>query len=456
MNLVAGADTRRALLTTGDRPALLDPSGRSRTGAELVERVDALAGGLVGPALGGRVGLWYRNSIEAVEAFLAVEWLGATRVPVDPGAAPDEAVATFAAAGVDVVLTDSAHAGLVPDSLVHDRGSPLRGTPCWPAHEVPAGRPLVLYSRMVRDGELLAVPISYGNWAEIMRVNVALYRDGHYGPPIAGDDVYLTVQQLMHGTGLLGTFPFLLLGLPQVIVEKFAADALPDIIGRFGVTSTMLVSAMLPPLRAAYGGVPTPLRRVVYGGAPLPADDLLGAVRAFGPVLVQVYGRLEGGWPISLLSTADHAAISAGDRDLRTSCGRPIDAVRVRVRDGELSVRTPMASAEYTNPDGWCALGDLARLDERGYLHHLGRVDGMINNGYHVYPAEVEHALRRLPGVADARVVGEPDPRRGQAVVAYVVSTGDAGTPAQIRDALRQRLAAYKVPERVEVVAALP
>ncbi|MFC7547987.1 class I adenylate-forming enzyme family protein [Plantactinospora sp. GCM10030261] len=465
--VVAGAGHRAALLAAGDRPVLIDPDGRRRSGLDLAERVDRLTGALSVSGLAGRrIGLWYRNSVAAVEAFLAVEWLGGTRVPVDPGAPAAEARAVFEAADVDLVLADAEHATLLPGAVTHDDEQPLGGVAYWPAVPVDPRRALLLYPRQVLDGQLLAVPISYANWAETMRVNLALYRGGRYGPPVDQDDVFLTVQQLMHGTGMLGTFPFLLLGLPQVVLGRFDPAAALDAMDRFGVTSTMLVSGMLPPLTSAAGsgngasGRGTSLRRVLYGGAPLPAATVRAALDSFGPVLVQVYGRLEGGWPISVLGTDAHARILAGDDALVTSCGRPVDEVRTRVDPdtGELSVRTPMAVHEYTDHDGWCSLGDVVSRDDNGYLFHRGRLDGMINNGYHVYPGEVEQALRQLPEVADARVVGEPDPRRGQRVVAYVMprAGGDDALATRLRAQLRQRLAGYKVPERIDIVTTFP
>ena len=126
-----------------------------------------------------------------------------------------------------------------------------------------------------------------------------------------------------------------------------------------------------------------------------------------------------------------------------------------------------MVVADWADPDGWCGLGDLARLDEDGYLYLGGRLDGMINTGsYHVYPREVEEALAALPQVRAALVRGEADPAWGQAVTAYVVSVGAADAEADpqadpqaeaeaIRAALRNRLAAYKIPKRVILVSRL-
>jgi len=464
--MLSAAPMRSRLLDTGEQPLLLDLDGRRRGGRELIERVDRLAGALQREGLAGqRVGVWFQNSIAAVEAYLAIEWVGATRVVVDPGAAAAEAQTIFAAAGARGVLADRAHAeqlsGLV---LVHEDEQPLADRALQPLEQVPAERPLHLYPRAVQGGELFAIPISYGNWAAIIELNCALYRSGRYGGPWEErSEVILTTQQLLHGTGLLGSFPFLSMGAAQVLMREFEPQRAPEICERFAVTSTGMTSGMLSRLIDVIGDARTPsLRRLIYGGGHLPPAQLRRAVETLGPVLVQIYGRLEGGWPLSILDQRDHAEILAGDERRASSCGRPVggpvelELRPVRDRDagiGEISTRSPMVVADYADPDGWCALGDLAHLDDDGYLHLDGRLDDMVNTGYHVYPAEIEEALLALPGVQAARVVGEPDIKRGQILAAYVVGQLDADA---LSDRLRQRLAAYKVPRRFHLVNELP
>jgi len=117
-----------------------------------------------------------------------------------------------------------------------------------------------------------------------------------------------------------------------------------------------------------------------------------------------------------------------------------------------------MVVTDWADPDGWCGLGDLARLDDDGYLYLGPRLDGMINTGsYHVYPQEVQDAITALPQVQAALVRGEQDPTWGQAVTAYVVPA--PGAPEElahlIREALKYRLAPYKIPKRVIAVARL-
>lgn len=468
---IAGAASRAALRAAGERVLLVEADGPSRTGRELEARVQALARALVDRGLAGRrIGLWYWNSAAGVEAHLAVEWVAAIRVPVDPGAPAAEAQAVFAAAEVEAVLVDGAHQQLA-GALLHDEEESLAAPGSLEAMPVPPDRTALLYPRMAAAGGLLAVPISYANWAANIRLNTSLYRSGAYGPGFGDDERFLTAQQLPHGTGILGSFPFLHMGLPQVLLRRFDADAFVDAALRHRATATFFVPGMVTRLadaleRSGRTAVP-PLRRLLYGGAPIALDDLVRAVERIGSVLVQVYGRFEGGWPLAVLGVDDHARIAAGDTALAASCGRPVDGIEFRVRSvpgqppgrGELSIRGATVVAEYADPDGWCALGDVAWLDEAGYLYLGGRLDGMINTGsYHVYPREVEEAIAAVPGVRGALVRGEPDPTWGEAVTAYVIPEDPASgeqLTERIRRALEARLARYKLPKRLHLVGSL-
>jgi acyl-CoA synthetase (AMP-forming)/AMP-acid ligase II len=469
--VVAGGELRAALLKAGERRLIIDSAGGFRTGRELLERVERLAGLLLARGLAHRrIGLWFWNSLAAVEAFMAVEWVGGTRVPVDPGAAGEEARAVFAAAGVDAVLCDGEHVGAIEGALLHEDGTVLPEARVWPELAVEGSRPLLIYPRSVAEGQLLAVPISYANWAATMALNLRLYRTGGYGRPIQEDDCFLTAQQLMHGTSLLGTFPFLLMGLPQVLARRFEADELLALIQRERVTTGCLIPGMVVRLVEAAEqrpGVSLPLRRILYGGGVLAVAEMRRAMRVLGTELLQLYGRLEGGWPLSVLGTEEHRAIAAGADRLARSCGRPVAETELRLRpisggepgQGELCVRNALVSESYADADGWCSLGDLMRQDEHGYLYYLGRLDRMINTGYHVYPEELEEALRQVPQVAAARVVGEPTGTGYERLAAYLVPAPGADSallPERARARLEARFARYKVPRLWRVVDRLP
>jgi len=465
----AGAEVRAALLAAGDLVLLYDLAGHTRSGRQIVDAADRITGALVARGIdGGPIGLWYRNSCAAVEAFLAVEWLGGTRVPVDPQAPPAEAAEVFAAAGVEAVLTDSAHGSQLQSALIHDTDAPLEGQATWPEALVDADATLLLYPRAVQGGELFGISLSYGNWRATMRTNIALYRSGHYGPWDAERECFLAAQQIMHGTGFVGTFPFLEMGLPQVLINAFDAAHMLAAIDRHQVTTTVLVPPMMSRLvdaAIAQPGAGASLRHLIYGGAQVPAAEIRRTMHRFGPILTQGYGRIEGGWPIATLGIAEHRAILAGDDRLAASCGKPIGQVRVTLRPGaetlpergELCVASAMTAKDYTGPDGWCSLGDVMERDPDGYFFYRGRLDRMINTGYHIYPAEIEEAIRAVRGVADAHVSGEPSERWGTILVAdLVLAPGvlEAEVLARIGERLPTQLAKYKIPRRYRVVAA--
>jgi acyl-CoA synthetase (AMP-forming)/AMP-acid ligase II len=264
----------------------------------------------------------------------------------------------------------------------------------------------------------------------------------------------------MHGTSIVGTFPFLRLGLPQVLLERFSAEAAASAIDEHRVTTTFMVPGMVT--RLVQVGGATGLRRLLYGGAPFPREELLPAIETFGDALVQLYGNWSGAWPISILTGEEHLRILHDDDPIAASCGRPVPEVEVQLRplpgatggERELCVRGPTVVPDVADPDGWYGLGDIMRADNDAYLYWCGRVDGLINTGaYHVYPGEIEEALNALPEIEAARVVGEPDTTWGEAVVAYVIAPdGDSDT---MRAALRAHLAPYKIPKRIHLVKTL-
>ncbi|GAA4910273.1 acyl-CoA synthetase (AMP-forming)/AMP-acid ligase II [Actinomycetospora succinea] len=474
--LAAGEDVRAALRDAGDRILVHDPEhGLTRTGTDLLQNVQALAGALAGRGLrgGARIGLWFSNSAASIEAFLAVELLGATRIPVEAAAAAGEAAAIFEAGRADAVLADADHARHLPGALVHDHDQPLHDTPFLEVVEVPEDQPLIIYPRAVTAGELFGVPTSYRNWRAIMQVNQDLYRRGGYGPGFdPATACFLTVQQLMHGTGMIGSFPFLLMSLPQVVLSRFDPGSTLEAIERHGVTATFAVPGMLTRLadRLEADGAPAPpsLRHTLYGGAPITVEDLERVRRCVGPSVCQLYGRFEAGWPLTVLTQEDHGRLFAGEPDVVGSCGRAVERIELTVRpvpgaagsarDGELATRSAMVSPAYADADGWLSLGDTARITDRGYVHLTGRLDGMINTGsYHVYPEEVREALTSQPEVRDALVRGEPDPVWGQAVTAYVVPEAASPDLAEdLRRRTRNSLAPYKVPKSIRLVDTLP
>jgi long-chain acyl-CoA synthetase len=212
------------------------------------------------------------------------------------------------------------------------------------------------------------------------------------------------------------------------------------------------------------------VRLCVSGAAALPADVVDGMRARFGTVVHDGYGLTEAS-PV-VTTTAVVSTPRPG------SIGPPLPGVEVRLLDadgqpvlegdpGQIVVRGPNVFAGYWNDpdatsavlaDGWLHTGDVAVAGADGWLTLVDRAkDIIIVSGFNVYPGEVEEALRAHADVEDAAVVGEPHPRTGEAVVAYVVArAGAAPDPVELSRHAGRRLARYKLPTRVEVVDALP
>lgn len=230
-----------------------------------------------------------------------------------------------------------------------------------------------------------------------------------------------------------------------------------------GVTHCLLVPTMVHMLLEAGALRIATLRVLQYGAAPMPRDTLRRAMAALpGITFVDIYGQTEGS-PISCLRAEDHVRAAAGDSYLLESVGRAVPGVELCIDNpdangvGELLARGPHLF-RY-GEDGRQHTGDLGWLDEEGYLFLVGRKgDMIIRGGENVYPLEVEHVLTEHPAVADAVVVGVPEPRLGETVKAYIVAADPGAPPAAeaLRVFARERLAGFKVPAIWEFTDALP
>jgi acyl-CoA synthetase (AMP-forming)/AMP-acid ligase II len=212
------------------------------------------------------------------------------------------------------------------------------------------------------------------------------------------------------------------------------------------------------------------VRVAVFGGAPAPPGTL-ERVRQRMPQLrlLDVYAQSETCAPVTVLDDAEAArkAGSVGTAmpycDLRVMRSDGADAAPGEV--GELWVRSPTVTPGYWAPDvapitedGWLRTGDLARVDDEGFLFLAGRaVDLIIRGGVNVFPAEVERALLASGVLADAAVVGLPSPVTGENVAAGVVArSGCAVDVGMLQRAVRDTLGAHAVPRPLRVLEELP
>lgn len=274
---------------------------------------------------------------------------------------------------------------------------------------------------------------------------------------------------------LLGT---LLMGGTAVLLREYAPQAFLDslvderISFTFGAPIAFLAPLSVVPDVANYDF--SAMRMWAYGGGPLGADMARKLAASYhSDRFVQVYGMTETG-PLGTVLHPEDAIAKAG------SIGRvgvPGVAIEVRLPDGrrcgagevgEIHMRSPAMMQGYlNNPDataaafderGWYRSGDLARVDEDGFLFIVDRLrDMIITGGENVYSKEVEDALGAHPGVQDVAVIGRPHAEWGETVVAVLVARpGHTLAPADLRSYLEPRLARYKIPRVFELRDALP
>ena len=239
-------------------------------------------------------------------------------------------------------------------------------------------------------------------------------------------------------------------GAPVVLMDTFDPLEFAVLVRRFEIRSTVLPPAAMVML-ADDERIETlaPLKYVRAISSPLSPLQARRFRDRFGIAVLNGYGQTELGGEVVGWGAGD-AKIHGDDK--LGAVGRPHPGVEVRTDDEshELLVRIPGRF------DDWQRTGDVARIDEDGFVWIEGRVSDMINRGgLKVHPAEVEEVLRLVPGVADAAVAGAPDERLGEVPVAFVVET-TATSDSALEAACRAHLAPYKVPVRFERVTALP
>jgi acyl-CoA synthetase (AMP-forming)/AMP-acid ligase II len=291
------------------------------------------------------------------------------------------------------------------------------------------------------------------------------------------DDRYLVVNPFFHMFGYkAGWLACLLQGATIVPVPVFDVPTVLSLVERERITvlpgaPTIYRSILDHPQRSAFDL--ESLRVAITGAADIPVA-LIEEMRAQLP-----FRRIATGYGLTEAGTCTGSRPDDDAETIATTAGRAMPDFEVVVADaagrevergatGELLVRgygvmqgyldDPSATAAAIDERGFLHTGDLATMDERGYVRIVGRLKDMILvGGFNVYPAEVESALLAHESIGQAAVVGVPDARLGEIPVAYVVPTpGRSIDPAAIVAWARERLANYKVPRSVVAIAALP
>ncbi|WP_406101881.1 long-chain fatty acid--CoA ligase [Streptomyces sp. NBC_01003] len=431
-----------------------------------------------GVRAGDRVAMVLPNVVHFPVVYYGILRAGAVVVPMNPLLKSDE---------MAFVLQDCAARFVVAEPSASGEAVPAAAT---------AGAECLVADPVALDAQLrLAVPMTGAAVNADDDTAVILYTSGTTGTPkgaelthrnlvsnaltaartllcVGPDDVLFGGLPLFHAFGQTCAMnTAVAAGACLTLLPRFDAAAALELLRRDEVTVFLGVPTMYTALLQTGIGPALPrLRLAVSGGASLPVELLHAAERDLGVTVLEGYGLSE---------TSPVACFNPPDRPRKPgSIGLPVRGVELRlVGDdgrvvgpgavGELAIRGENVMKGYWNrPDatarafqeGWFHSGDLARVDEDGYYFIVDRKkDLVIRGGYNVYPREIEEVLYRHPDVAEAAVIGVPDPARGEEVAAVVVLRPGAGTTTdELRDYVRQRVAAYKYPRIVRFVDALP
>jgi long-chain acyl-CoA synthetase len=312
--------------------------------------------------------------------------------------------------------------------------------------------------------------------AELTHAGLARNVEVMLGEELAGiteQDVVLGALPLFHAFGqTVGLNATIAAGATFALLPRFDPGTALEIIERERVTVFEGVPTMFSALlhHAADADVAS-LRLAVSGGAALPVEVLHGFEARFKTPVLEGYGLSE---------TSPVASFNHADRERKAgSIGTPIQGVEMKLVDderadsvpgevGEIAVRghnvmkgywnRPDATASAIDADGWFYTGDMATVDEDGYFFIVDRKkDMIIRGGYNVYPREIEEVLYEHPDVREAAVIGIPHEALGEEVAAAVaLKPGAHSTPGELRDFVKQRVAAYKYPRHVWLVDELP
>lgn len=297
----------------------------------------------------------------------------------------------------------------------------------------------------------------------------------------AADEASLVCVPPYHIAGVANVLSNLYSARRCVVLRSFDADSWLQVAADENVTHALVVPTMLARIvDALERGAPVPktLRSIAYGGARTPPSLMRRALDAFGDVaFVQAYGLTETSSTIALLTPEDHRAAMRGEVSAiarLASVGRPIPGIEVEIRDadgaavrpgtaGRIWLRGAHVSGEYAtgsalDAGGWFDTRDRGHLDEDGYLFVEGRDDDtIIRGGENIAPAEIEEVLLRVPGVAEAVVVGLVDDEWGERLAAVLVAEpGHDLDPDAIREQVRFELRSSKTPDVLAVWSELP
>lgn len=473
--------------------------------AQVGERVKALAGFLQAKGIrpGDRIAILEVNSHRFLEAYYAAAGTGAILNPLNFRLSPSELAYILMDSQARWLLANGRFSSLVEATLLEQ--SPLEGV-LWMEGESQPSLDVqqMEYEEALRLGlgkDFLPEPVLPDQVAHLY------YTSGTTGKPkgvmlthqnvcvhalgtiaelnLTDRDVWAHVAAMFHLADAWATFAITWVGGRHVMVPQFEPEKVLSTIQAERVTISNLIPTMLN-LMVKHPGARqydySSLRAILSGGAPIAPEVVRSIVEVFGCEYIQTYGMTETSPYLTLSILKEHLRQLPPEEQLRIKArtGRPFIAVELQVVDengepvaaddstvGEIWVRGQTVTPGYWNlPEetqkafhqGWLKTGDLAVVDQEGYVNIVDRKKDMIlTGGENVYSTEVENVLYMHPKVLEAAVFGVPDQKWGEAVKAAVVlKPGESASQEEIISFCKERLAHYKCPKSIDFLSELP
>ncbi len=449
-----------------------------------------------GLSTGDRVAILGENSADHIMLFFAAGQLGAVMVPINFRLAVDELEYIVRDAGATLlIVTDPASLEKAEKLAVRIEGLDIyanfeSGASNWndaldscddtprasPESLTPDNAILQLYTSGT-TGRPKGVVLTHQHLLNLSMQNIA----GMVNKPGVGTRE-LIIAPLFHVGGLATAIIALLAGGGVVLHRAFDPDAVADTLENDGITAVFMVPLMIQALIHGVSDIRqrdfSRLKRITYGAAPISESLLKDALSVFDCEFVQYFGQTETGGGVLSLAWPDHQKALAGQPQLLRSCGRSMAGVSLRVCDedgnelpngetGEFVVRSGTNMMSYwrlpqetqkTLKDGWIHTGDAGYVNEDGYAFLRDRIkDMVVTGGENVYPVEVESVLSGHPSILEIAVIGVPDEKFGEALLAVVaVKSGAVLTKDELVEFSRDKIAGFKIPRQLKIVDALP
>jgi long-chain acyl-CoA synthetase len=422
-----------------------------------------------------KIGLLLPPSSAFAVALMGTRWLGRIGMPLNYLLKPEELLGVVKDSGLKFVLTIQ-HFKPLADALTAT-GVKVIYVEDLPFASIPADRPIP-----ARNPDDVAVILytsgSSGVPKGVMLTNRNLESnalDSVKHARFTERTVFLGILPMFHTLGLMGNCMIpLMLGSKVVYQARFSPVGVFEAVQKHQAEVLIAVPTMFALLAGAKSGNKDSLATIklcISGGEPLPVTLIEAFKAKFGLTLMEGFGLTETSPIVALSLPWAHKPGSAGtlipDVQVRfvDENGKDLG----RNQDGELWIKGPNVMKGYYNkpeetaavltPDGWFKTGDLARLDDDGFLFITGRLkDMIIMAGEKVFPKEIEDAIKQHPAVMISAVIGVKDPSRGEMPVAFIQLKPDAPKPTdnEIRAFVRERIAPYKTPKEVYFVENLP